>query len=398
MAEEKKPKIDLKARLKKDAGTPAPAPASSGGDASAPGAVVPPPAASSVPAGIPVPPGVPVGPPPAVDPSNPLAVAAGMAQTASAPAAPAQPQRIEVDETAVHEAASKARRTGFIVAAVAAVIFTGVGYVAGGAAEQGAGRSKAHNDAVELKKNVDGAKKKLEDLAKALEDGQKALSAKPGERKFPADLANQLGAMHVDFDGSQLAGRRFSGFSQETTSGLVDFITGVAEMDDHKTAVKGVLTRLAANKAFIEQFNAAGSQQQIQYVVLLGGPTGKDPSGNYIGMISQLQAPITITPDKIDIPGELKGTNPLGGGQIISVNKYTGGDLAKPSAVYVLPKSYEAVCPSETKSAAAQLSVKLGDLIKEIRGEGQPAGDMVQDTKPGLIERADRLSKSLEKI
>ena len=134
MAEEKKPKIDLKARLKKDAGTPAPPPASSGGDASAPGAVVPPPAASSVPAGIPVPPGVPVGPPPAVDPSNPLAVAAGMAQTASAPAAPAQPQRIEVDETAVHEAASKARRTGFIVAAVAAVIFTGVGYVAGGAA------------------------------------------------------------------------------------------------------------------------------------------------------------------------------------------------------------------------------------------------------------------------
>jgi hypothetical protein len=393
MAEEKKPKIDLKARLKKDV-TPAPPPTSSG-SAAAPSSPLMPSAPGS--SGIPVPPGVPVGPPPATDPSNPLAVAAGMAT--SAPSMPQQPQRIEVDEAAVHEAAGKARRLGFVIAGIAAIVFTGVGYVAGGAQEQGAGRAQAHRDAQDLKKNIEGSKAKLENLAKALEEGQKALSAKQGERKFPVDLANQLGGIHVDFDGTQLAGRRFAGFSQETTSGLVDFITGIQTMEDHKNAIKNMLTRLAANKPFIEQFNAAGTQQQIQHVILLGGPTGRDPSGNYIGMISQLSAPITITPEKIEIPAELKATNPLGGGgAAISVNKYTGGNLDKPSAVYLLPRSYDTVCPAETKSAAAQLGVKLQDLIKEIRGEGQPAGDMVQDTKPGLLERADRLSKGLEKI
>lgn len=391
MAEEKKRKIDLKARLRKDV-TPAPPPTSSGGAAGSPGAVAAP-SGSSPSSGILVPPGVPVGPPSSMDPSNPLAVAAGMVRASIPP-----PQRIEVDETAVHEAAGRARRTGVIVAAVVAVVFTGVGYVAGGASEQGAGRAKARVDAQDLKKHVDLSKTKLEQLAKALEDGQAALTAKASERKFPVDLANQLGGLHVDFDGTQLAGRRFSGFSQDTTASLVDFITGIQAMEDHKNAVKSVLTRLAANKAFVEQFNAAGSQQQIQHIILLGGPTGRDPSGNYIGMISQLGTPITISPDKIEIPAELKGTNPLGG-NLITVGKYTGGDLAKqPSAVYLLPKSYEAVCPSETKSAAAQLAVKLQDVIREIRGEGPPVGDMVQDTKPGLVERAVLLSKGLEKI
>lgn len=392
MAEEKKRKIDLKARLRKDV-TPAPPPASSG-SAAASSRAVPPPTASSASSGILVPPGVAAGPPSSVDPSNPLAVAAGMVRASMPP----PPQRIEVDETAVHEAAGRARRTGVIVAAITAIVFTGVGYVAGGASEQGAGRAKARVDAQDLKKHVDTAKTKLDQLAKALEEGQAALTAKAGERKFPADLANQLGGLHVDFDGTQLAGRRFSGFSQDTTAGLVDFITGIQAMEDHKNAVKGVLTRLAANKQFVESFNAAGSQQQIQHIILLGGPTGRDPSGNYVGMISQLGAPITISPDKIEIPKELKGTNPLGG-NLITVDKYTGGDLAKqPSAVYLLPRSYEAVCPSETKSAAAQLGVKLQDVIKEIRGEGAPVGDMVQDTKPGLLERATLLSKGLEKI
>ena len=34
---------------------------------------------------------------------------------------------------------------------------------------------------------------------------------------FPADLSKDLGAVHVDFDGSQLSGRRFSGFSTAST-------------------------------------------------------------------------------------------------------------------------------------------------------------------------------------
>src|SRR6185295_11046763 len=114
MAEDKKPKIDLKARLGKTAVGQAPGPAVP------PGVVPPPPnAAGPSPSGrrsVPVPPGVPVGSPfaapptPVLDPSNPLSAVANP----RTPPPPPPPTRIEVDEASVQEAARGARRTGFL--------------------------------------------------------------------------------------------------------------------------------------------------------------------------------------------------------------------------------------------------------------------------------------------
>ncbi len=389
MAEEKK-KIDLKARLKKDA-TPAPPPTSSGG--------VPNPASSHPIAGmsgpgIPVPPGVAIGGHASTDSNNPLAVAAGMAREAH----PHAHQRIEVDETEIRSAAGKARRTGLVIGLFIAALTCGAGFMAGGAQEISTGRKKAHTDAVDLKANVDTAKTKLELIATTLEDAKKQLEAKPGERKFPSDLATSLGGLHVAFDGTQLAGRRFSGFSQDTTTNLIDFITGVTAMEDDKTALKNLITRLASNKPYVEQFNAATVGKSVEYMVLLGGPAGRDPKGNFVAMISHLSAPISISPDKIEIPADLQGANPLSrDGSNVSSAVYKAGPIDKPVAMYINPASWDLACPPETKSLAGQLGIKLGDLIKEIRGE-PPSEGLVQDVKPGLIERATTLSKSLEKI
>ena len=104
------------------------------------------------------------------------------------------------------------------------------------------------------------------------------------------------------------------------------------------------------------------------------------------------------TPDKIEIPKDLTGTNPLSpGGANVSSSVYTGGNLDKPVAMYINPASWDLACPPETKSFAGQLTIKLEDLIKELRGEPAQEG-LVQDTKPGLIERATNLGKALEKI
>ena len=48
----------------------------------------------------------------------------------------------------------------------------------------------------------------------------------PGTRLSIDTLAKDLSAINVDFDGTKLAGVRFSGFSQETTTGLIEFISG----------------------------------------------------------------------------------------------------------------------------------------------------------------------------
>src|SRR5262245_11572072 len=141
MADEKKPKIDLKARLGKaavggatppapggipvPATTPIPTAAAPTGAGGGNAGAIPTPATPKA-VGLPVPPGIPVGPPPAfqspglnLDPSNPLAAAVAQpAKKPSRPAPPPQPQRIEVDELTVQEARKGARKQGLIAGVI----------------------------------------------------------------------------------------------------------------------------------------------------------------------------------------------------------------------------------------------------------------------------------------
>jgi hypothetical protein len=381
MAEEKK-KIDLKARLGKGA-APTPTPAPVVGASQIPAAVARPAV------GVPVPPGVPIGSP-ALDPSNPLAAVVTARPMSVAP----QAQRIEVDEMAVQQAAAGARKTGMVFAFVALLAGVGAGFVGGQAKEAGDGRTQAKNDARELKTAVDAARGKIDDMAQKVEAGAKLLTAPPKERQFPKELANQLGGITPAFDGSLLAQRRFSGFSKDVSKQLFDYVTSVTALNEHKTAIKNLLTKL--EKPIGEQLAAGASgQHSIQYVALLGGSSGKDDAGNWVANIGQLVPPLTFTGNFPTVPPDIKANF---AGQNVGVPKFKGGNLGDPAAIYISPVSFDAVCPSETKSVIAQLGLKLGDLINEIRGEKAPAGEIVQDAKPGLLEQADVLSKGLDAI
>src|SRR4051812_46184442 len=214
MAEEKKPKIDLKARLGKGAGGATPPPPVAGipvpgaGGGAAAGAPVPqssptgsPPVVAPAAGGLPVPPGIPVGPPPAfgkgsgvaIDPSNPLAAAATpyRAPTPPPPAQP-QPQRIEVDEMAVQEARKGARKVGFTAGLVVAVVLGAVGYIAGGSLEANKGRQKSVGDAKSLATDVAKSREQLKGIADKVEAGRNSLLK---DKKFPETLAKELGGI-----------------------------------------------------------------------------------------------------------------------------------------------------------------------------------------------------------
>ena len=142
-----------------------------------------------------------------------------------------------------------------------------------------------------------------------------------------------------------LAGVRFSGFSQDTTSTLIEYITQVQTLNDRKTAIIGLLSRL--QKPITEQLTA-GQKTTIGYVVFLGK---QDPSRNPFAMLAPLQKPI------------------------------------------------EAACPSATSGSIAQLGSQLNHVITDIRGEqALPGGDVVTESKPGLLDRADKLVTNLNKV
>lgn len=411
MADEKKPKIDLKARLGKGAagaatppppvaGIPAPAMANNG---PAPAVAAPVPAAaksSGGGGGLPVPPGIPVGPPPnfkpaglSLDPSNPLAAAVNPQPSARpAPAPPPQPQRIEIDEMGVQVARKGARKQGFVAGAVLAVVLGIVGYIAGDAQQTNKGRQKSVGDAKSLAGDVAKSKDQLKTIADKVEAGRNSLMK---ERKFPESLAKELNNINVDFDGTKLAGVRFSGFPQDTTSGLIEYITAVQSLNDRKQAVGTLLTKL--QKPITEQMAAGQKPPPVRYVVLVGGP--KDPSGNPFALLAPLTKPIELAnPGQIQLPTEFTATNPITNANV-TAPKYATGNLDKPAGIYVVPKSVEAACPSETTGQMAQLGSQLSRLIHDIRGEQAAAGgDVITETKAGLIERADKLVVNLNKV
>lgn len=408
MADEKKPKIDLKARLGKTAvpvPTPAPAPVAvspSGRPAPRPASIPaparsqPPPArdaqgipipTASTPGGLPIPTPSPFAPA-GMDRSNPLAaaMAPAYAQPQRQAARPPEPQRIEFDDLTVQQASRGGVKKGVAIGAVLAVILGGVGYTAGGAMEQRAGRDASKAGAVDMANDATKARDQLKTLADKMEAGRKELLT---DHKFPATLAHDLGAVNVAFEGTELAGRRFSGFSTDTTRDLIAFVQSVDGVNKHKDVIVSLLTTL--QKPITEQLAIPPGQIKINYVVAVE----RDPAGNVAGFLSKLVDPIAVTGQNISLPAEYTFIGPGGGGNSKAPSFKSGDIGVKPAAIYVVPKTFDTVCPTAQSSQVAQLGLKIGDFITELKGEAAGDTNTVTDSKPGLIEQADKLIKEL---
>jgi hypothetical protein len=389
MAEDRKPKIDLKSRLQRMGGPGAPTPAppmAAPMPAPAQQAYARAPGSAPPPAGLPRP--MPSTPAPAIDPSNPLAAlvkpSVGPAVTGQAHH---QPQRIEMDEEVVHRARGGARKQGLFLGLVIAAGLGVVAYMAGSAQSAGAARSQSINDAHGLAADLLKAKASLDQLKSKVSDGGGSIV---NNRKFPTDLAQGLSGMNVDFGGDKLFGRRFSGVPSETTRQLFDFIVRVQSLNDKKDLVVALLTKL--QKPITEELTRGPGQLPLSYVVVVDKDTS---SGG--ARIAPLVTPIAPD-DKNGVPSELLFGNPLGSGNV-KLPRLTNDKIpASGAAIPVVPTSYEKVCPSKEKGQIAQLMSTMNSLVDDIQGQGAAAADIVQDSKPGLSELAGRLADQLNKV
>ncbi len=392
MADEKKPKIDLKARLNRGAANNPPASGVTGGG------LPPPTVAGGLPPPISSPPGLPIGPPPPfaapsstpeIDPSNPLSAVANVYRPSVAAPAVARPQRIEMDESTVVEARKGGMRQGIIIGGVAALVTLGIGWTAGGASARGEARDQSKESARGLAKDVTAAHDQMKALSAKLEAGRNSLLR---EHKFPADLARELGGINIDFGGDKLAGRRFSGIAPDTVRDLTAFITDATALNEHKDGIVKLLTLL--QKPLTDQFNAPQGQATLSQIVIVS----KDNSGPQ-ALLAPLTTPITLNAENVTLPDSFAFADPLGNGNA-KLDRYKSGDIsAKPQAIPVLPRTFEKLCPSESSGKAAQLAVALGTTLDEINGDAKPSADqqLVQETKPGLLERAEHLADELKK-
>jgi hypothetical protein len=325
-----------------------------------------------------------------VDPRNPLAAVAHGGFKPSGgqsvpPAAHVQPQRIEVDEGAVHQARAAARKQGLVIGLVLAAGAGVVCWVGGSASQQGAARSQGVRDAHDLAADLVKAKGSLDQLNQTLQDGAASIQG----RKFPDALSQQLSSINVDFGGDKLFGRRFSGVPADTTRNLFDFITRVQALNDKKDLVVALLAKL--QKPIKEELSRPSGSFPLQYVVVVDKDT---PSMG--GFLAPLAAP--IEPGS-GVPNEMTFLNPRGSGNV-KLPRLSNDKIPKDgAAITVVPNTFEKVCPSTQRGQIAQLVSSINSLINDISGQKAPEGaDVITETKAGLGEVALKISDSLNKV
>jgi hypothetical protein len=393
MAEEKKPKIDLKSRLKKtEVGNAVPLPANGPGSvpppmipAPIPSAGIPAPLGGGIPAplgGIPAPPfaqpSAPVAPArppqPMADPTDPLA------SVAVAPISRREPE-IKIDTSDAANEAAKGMRKFIIIAGVAGtVIGLGLGSVIGGGSERSNREQSAIAGAKLLLTDVETTNKKLEDFKAKLDEGIKTL----GEKKFPETLSTELGKLAIDFDGTKLYGKGVGSYDGNTQKVLFQYTSDVQALDNKR---ESLMKLFASRKKVIEEYLKATEKPAFNYGLIIF----KDQKGP-IGKFAPITKPFEVAGDWSKDVDVLNFANK----QVMSVPRYVEGDPLKdpnkPFVVPIDPKTVNAAFPSD---AISQLQSELAKARALVDGEANSTED---DAKTGLLKLGASAADSLKKI
>lgn len=400
MAEEKKPKIDLKARLgNKTAIQPAPAPTGSvPPPAGIPAPVVAPVAAAGVPAppaavggGIPAPVvapvaapaaggGIPVPPfatPARHAPPNPFTPAA----PPPPPPPPPRPQDIKIETSAEAVEAAKAMKKFIAVAGVAgAAAGMLIGFVVGQGSANSKRESQAISGASALATDVKASNEKIKQMNDKIGEAVKSLK----EKKYPETFPTELGGLAIGFDGDKLVGRSVGSYDSATLNLLFQYTADVQALSARKDALKGLFI---SQKARIQETLAAGTKPTLGYTLLVvKGPKGP------VGSLAPIAEPFALD---ADWPKTFKMTN-LVSREVQEVNRYDSGEVVssreKRVGIPIEPQSIGAAFPNDISGRILSELSKTAELLNGVEGSGE------DESRPGLLKTGTKLVEALNKI
>lgn len=393
MAEEKKPKIDLKARLGKNM-------VGAGGAAGTPAPVVPPAAGSVPPPAIPAPaaaaPAAPAAsggrasiPPPAMSPGIPVPpfAAAAPIDNPFAPKAPAPPPapppkpaeiKVEVGAEAV-EAAKKSRKFIGVAGAVGVVLGIGIGWSFGGNAERGRREVVSIQGAADLVKDVEASNAKVKDLAAKI----KAAGDSMKQKKFPETFVTELGALNIPFDGDKLQGKGIGGFDAKTLNLVFQYTTDVAALNSRKDALKSLFS---GQKKAIQ--DVLEEKPVMKYsVIITKGPKGAAAS------LVPISEPFLLSGDW---PKDFKAQD-LVNRQVLSLTRYDSGEpfstQQKQLGIPLEPVSTGAAFPNDISTRVLSELSKTATILNGVK-----ASSPDEEDQAGVIRNGELLVEALKKI
>lgn len=391
MAEEKKPKIDLKARLGKTAtaagataGVPAPVvPPSTAG-------VIPPPAVG--PSAIPTTGGVPIPPfvaasqtqveqpaAPAVDPSDPFG------SVAAAPAVRTQPAEIklELGEELVLAQRKASGKKALVMAVLVGGVALGIGYGVGTQSQQAAGAKIAVQGAQDLIQDIEQSQAKIKELNEKLGSAIEAIK----ERKFPESFATDLGGISIPFGPDKLAGRNIGRFPASTMQLLLNYTSQVEALNERKDALKSLFT---GQKAAITEALASVDEPKIKFNVIVQ----RDPAKGPIAVLAPVNPADAWTVKSETWPTSYKIST---GRDLVDVERWSGkGDVitagAKVVALPLEPSSVATAFPNDAVMRIQSELMKTGTIL-----QGRTGG-LPDEEEAGVLQKGEMLISALKKI
>jgi hypothetical protein len=377
MSDQRKPKIDLKARLgKKTVAGPTGGPP------------IPPPV------GIPKPPvmggmGVsPSQPPPAarVDPSNPYAAV----EAHHAPPRVAAPKAIQIEMSAeVVEGQKKAQRRATYVGLIASLFVGFVGFTVGGSHERGKGANAALEGAQELITDIQAADKKADELNEVLGKASERL----GKNEYPSEEVSKLGEINIPFDGGHLTDKGLGRFKKDVATMLINYANQAQKVNDQKEKIQNLLS---GTKGGIQDILAQKNDPKIHWSVIVSGT----PNGPWASMQPLPAAFLVQSKNKIkDEKGNEKDYEwpadvTLGSGKDAEkLKRYKSGDPSSgdpPPFIPVNPTTEAMVCPSTT---IVRLRQELSEMQTVLKGDATPGQE-----KTGFLQLGEQVTEALKKI
>ncbi len=370
MSEQKKPKIDLKARLgKKTVAAP-------GGPAIPPPVGIPrPPAMGGMPSS-------PSQPPPRA--SNPYAAVA-----AAPPPPPPPPQAIMVEMSEeVIEQQKKIQRRGYVLAGVVGLVVGGIGFTFGSRSEANKGANAAIEGARDLVKDVEAADKVASDLNDVLEKAAQRLA----KNEYPEEEINQLGAINIPFDGGHLTDKGIGRFKRDLVTQLLTYANTAQKANDQKEKIQNLLT---GTKAALTDLLQQKTDPKVRWAVWVepgpGGPwANMQPlSSPFLVKSSQKVKDKDGKETDYEWPPEIalrRGTSTA------TLKRYKSGDISSgdPQFIPVAPQTEGMVCPSTT---VVRIRGELMEMQTLLKGDDTPGAE-----KTGFMQMGDQVVASLKKL
>jgi len=373
MSEQKKPKIDLKARLgKKTVAAPG-------------GPAIPPPV------GIPKPPVMGGG-----SPSQPPRAMGGYgggygAVVESAPPPPrvVEPQAIKVEMSEeVIEQQKKQQKRGFVITGIVSVIVGGIGFTFGGSHERAKGATAAIEGARDLVKDIEASDKVADDLNSVLAKASERLA----KSEYPAEEISKLGEINIPFDGGHLTDKGIGRFKKDIVTQLLTYANTAQKANDQKEKIQNLLS---GTKAALTDLLQQKTDPKIHWGVWLeSGPGG--PWAN----MQPLPSPFLVkSTEKVkDKDGKEKDYEwPADiqlqrGGQAATLKRYKSGDPTSgdPQFIPVAPQTESMVCPSTT---IVRIRQELNEMQTVLKGDNTPGAE-----KTGFLQMGDDVVASLKKL